>query len=859
MVATGNGSETRTPNTDYQPFDNGRQPPVKFGQHTGFQAVITSPWVLRWAALPATYATYRAIRKNCTVALARELAVTPILASEWSVETDKDTPEEWKKCIEDIFMPLRDDYLSTCLFYGDVDFGYQAYEKIIEPKDGYLKLVNNKQLLQDITEICIGHTGEFIGIRQVGQDLGLNNSMHLGFRVEGSYLYGVPLLENVRQVYNWWSDCNEGARRYDRKIAGCHIIVEYPPGSSTDIHGNEIENAQLAASVLAALESAGGVAIPRDMAAFMQALNLESPGWKIWILDAGGAQQITFVHRLDYLDKQMARGVLIPERAILEGSHGTLAEAEAHGDVIFSMQDVKHRRVTNQLNRQAVNQMLYLNFGEKAVNKVRLKAAPIADKQKAFFAQLYSQLLQSPAGMQELQGLDIAQIRDQLGLPTREETDPDNLDPQGQPNLQAVPGLSQGQPGGQGKQMMAIGPDGKPVVVNGQEPNLAQALSNAIEGMKAVALSATGLAKAQRLALAGTPDTALALDEDEPLELAAMETVAQPAWQKAQWPGSLTKKVSLEDNSLLTFHAPNASNEGAVSGEPLVEPEDTAEIQQTEGLTHPRHFWFMRSNAKQPGENYIKHTTELTGQGRAMEVMSHATTALKQLLQQNPTHVEMTAEADEPSRQRLYRHMLRRLSQQHPDYKGFIRLARELNGLEEEKEDAEPESYFLIHRSALLHPAYRQAIEDAGLLPAPSVKFANVSDPMPPNEGAANLPVETGGLGGGMPELVGQEDPSEAAEAADLVAELSHQVEHWLEAYRLHSAASQYYKMHGRDAKAAFHKGCAYAIKKNYLNAYHAGDTEDYPTIGLADTMSNVLSGRGVTNQAPLSKSIQGA
>ncbi len=206
-------------NTEYQPFDRG-QPPVHFGERTSIQSVITSPWVLRWASIPATYATYRQIRKLGTIAMARELKVAPVLASEWTIDADDDAPDEWKTLVEKTFFPLRDEFMAATLYYGDVDFGYQCFEKVIEPKDGYLKITRFKPLLHDITEICIGHHGGFIGVRQLGKDLGLNNSIHVGFRVEGSYLYGIPLLENARQAYNWWIDCNEGARRYDRKIAG---------------------------------------------------------------------------------------------------------------------------------------------------------------------------------------------------------------------------------------------------------------------------------------------------------------------------------------------------------------------------------------------------------------------------------------------------------------------------------------------------------------------------------------------------------------------------------------------------------------------------------------------------------------
>ena len=523
------------------------QPPVHFGERTGIQSVIT-PLGLTMGSIPATYATYRQIRKLATIAMARELKVAPVLASEWTIDADEDAPEEWKTLIEKTFFPLRDEYMAATLYYGDVDFGYQCFEKVIEPKDGYLKITRFKPLLHDITEICIGHKGGFIGVRQLGKDLGLANSVHVGFRVEGSYLYGIPLLENVRQAYNWWIDCNEGARRYDRKIAGAHIVVEYPVGTSTDRYGKEVENADLARTVLDSLEAAGGVAVPRDMAAFMQQLNLESPGWKIWILDAGSNQQGTFVVRLEYLDKQLCRSLHIPERSVLEGQHGTLAEAESHMDVVFTIQDIEHRRVTAELNRQAVDQVLFLNFGRQAVGKVRLKASPIVDEKKAFFKEIYTQLLASPAGQKELQSLDAGSLREQLGLP-QVQNDPGDVEHEGA-NLQAIPGLSAGTPGGNGKAMMARDQDGQPVTVPGETENPAAALANAIWGMRdAIALSSTALEKATALHAGG-----------EPLELAGSDPIDQPPWQEEPrfqqgGLGYKTKVVSLGGDDQLKFES----------------------------------------------------------------------------------------------------------------------------------------------------------------------------------------------------------------------------------------------------------------------------------------------------------------
>ena len=410
-------------NTEYQPLER-QQPGLKTGEQTGFQAVITSPWVMRWAAVPATYAVYREIRKHPTIALARQLAAAPIMAAEWSVESDDNTPAEMVELIQDLFLPKRQKYLEHVLLYGNVDFGYMPFEKVFAPRDGYMDLVKLKPLLHDITEICIGHQGQFIGFRQIGTELGLDNAMYVGFRVEGSYLYGVPLLENVRQIYNWWIDCNEGARRYDLKIAGAHIVVQYPVGVSKDEHGLETDNSVLAARVLHSLEAAGGVAIPRDVAQWMQQLGTDNPGWKIDIMDHGTNQQESFINRLDYLDKLLCRGILFPERAVLEGTHGTKAEARQHFDVAMTIADLTHKKVTDEINQQVVDQVLVLNFGPSAKGMVHLEASPIVNTRREFLEDVYKAFLADPNGFAETSGMtDMDAMLDTLGIPKAKETD----------------------------------------------------------------------------------------------------------------------------------------------------------------------------------------------------------------------------------------------------------------------------------------------------------------------------------------------------------------------------------------------------------------------------------------------------
>jgi hypothetical protein len=448
--------------TEYQPLEQA-QPPLHLGEKTGFQAVITSPWVMRWAAVPATYATYREIRKHPTIALARMLSVAPIMASEWSVKAKDNVPPEWVKLIQDVFLPLREKYLEPTLLYGNVDFGYQPFEKVFEPKDGYIKLTRLKPLLHDITEICIGHQGSFIGFRQVGQELGVANAMHVGFRVEGSYLYGIPLLENVRQIYNDWWTCNRGAQRYDQKIAGAHVVVEYPVGVGTDQSGTEIDNSILADRVLKALESAGGVCVPRDVAAYMQQMGTDNPGWKIWIMDQGTNQQEMFVNRLEYLDKLLCRGLLLPERSVLEGHHGTKAEAKSHMDAAMTVADLTHRYVTKELNEQAVDQTLELNFGAQARGAVELEASPIVDDRRELLEKVLETFLADPNGFAEASGLmDLDSLLDTLGVPKGKETDKPSEGPDA---AQALPGMDPNDPRAATVRRLYRGANGQPVNV----------------------------------------------------------------------------------------------------------------------------------------------------------------------------------------------------------------------------------------------------------------------------------------------------------------------------------------------------------------------------------------------------------
>jgi len=380
--------------------------------------------------LPKSYATYRTIRQDPTIALGRALTAAPIMAGAWSVEAAEDAPEDAVALIDEIFVPLREMIMETALF-GGIDFGWQGYEKIFKLKfdeSGQLRIVLSKlkPLLHDLTEIqVLATTGEFVGFKQTSTDgtevyLPLNKVLLVPFRVEGTQWHGQSLLEHARVSYNEWVEANAGAARYDKKIAGSHFVVYYPVGTSL-YNSAETSNAEIAKAVLQTLESSGSISVPQTVAEFVDQMNQEALQWKIEILEDRGGRQPTFIDRLRYLDVQKIRALLLPERAVLEGEFGTKAEAGVHANLALTNMELIDRHITRHINWHCVDQILELNFGLKMRSQVWLQAAPLEDRSLAYLRQIYQKLLENPSGFLEEYGtIDTVSLKDKLEVPQQE-------------------------------------------------------------------------------------------------------------------------------------------------------------------------------------------------------------------------------------------------------------------------------------------------------------------------------------------------------------------------------------------------------------------------------------------------------
>lgn len=381
-----------------------------------------------------TYTQLRTVRKDPTVILARAMLIAAIQAGSWNIECDEEVNEEMSLFMEHI-LKLRDVFLFNCVAYGRVDYGWIGFEKIFSLVDGKIVLSKLKPLLHDITTILVDPSGNFNGFRQgslgygtlgIGTgntgvvyplDIPLNKSMLVSFDVEAGNLYGTPLLEYIREIRDMWDEANDGARRYDLKLAGTHWVIKYPPGVGT-VNGVETDNGVIAATLLSALESSGSIAVPTSTATVLQELiNAQVAdlyGWHVELLSDNGQKQSNFIDRLKYLDTQKVRGLGLPERAILEGQFGTKAEAGVHGDMAIMNFEQIDKSIASAVNDQIINQLVELNYGPEYVGKIRLVPQPLVDTQITYLRTLYEKL-SDPS-------IDIETLRNKLDIPGLEES-----------------------------------------------------------------------------------------------------------------------------------------------------------------------------------------------------------------------------------------------------------------------------------------------------------------------------------------------------------------------------------------------------------------------------------------------------
>ena len=374
--------------------------------------------------------TYLKLLRDPTIALARCLMVAPITLVPIIVKVDPDAPEGAEELIQEQIIDRKDVWMKLAL-EGCIDFGWTAFENVYEfnREKQVCELKKQKQLLHEITWLRANpYTGDFAGIMQdniiTGRRVYLDqNKIQLfNFDQRGSNWYGNSILDNAVLPSRRWYEIEEMAVGYMRKIGGAHWVIKYPVGT-TNCNGVNKDNAEIAQELLKNLEANGAIAIPQDLELYR--FTQESGQAQQWVVENmtdSGATSASYADTLRYYDTLKVRGMMLPERMILEGEFGTKAEAVAHSEAAVAGMEMRYRGIVRDMDAQTKRQLLALNFGEKYRDCVRLTPAEITRDDKQFMKEIYNSLLgNSDVGHVVASGVDIEQLQQLLAIPKNEK------------------------------------------------------------------------------------------------------------------------------------------------------------------------------------------------------------------------------------------------------------------------------------------------------------------------------------------------------------------------------------------------------------------------------------------------------
>ena len=378
--------------------------------------------------LPYTFYTYRQIRGNPTVSLARIAANAPVKAAHMALEARDGADDVMVAYIRDNIEPLWPSILQHAVRARD--FGFSPLEVVFELRDGSYFINHFKPLLVDATVAMQDEFGTLIGCLNYATPVPRDKLLWFKHDDEAGNPYGRSWYEGRLRttIIPVWNDTIEKITAYIRKAAGVIPMIEYPEGTSRDSNDKEVNNFALAQGVLNNLTSGRGVFMPNVLAkyaeeAISRGIDITKlKAWTISFLEAKGQHGGDFDTLLGRLDKYIVRSMGVPERAALEGQFGTRAEASVHTDILFAQaEEFLSESVIPEVN-VIINALLTSKYGPGAKDQVYISASATEDDSKEFIRQIVSQVMTNPQNIDLfLRCIKLDAALDAGGMPKTED------------------------------------------------------------------------------------------------------------------------------------------------------------------------------------------------------------------------------------------------------------------------------------------------------------------------------------------------------------------------------------------------------------------------------------------------------
>lgn len=386
------------------------------------------------AAPSPCVATFRRMLCDPTIAIGMQTIIAPIIASSWKYVASDDASDDAVELVRRTFDTQRISLLRDAL--RAVSFGWYPFEKVwsVEKSRYVVKL---RGLLPELSRVMVDKDTKMLaGIKSGDVELLNDKSWLVTHDREGDNYYGRSRLLNILDQWHEWNEIGKKGGQLATKAASIIPIVHYPPGETIGLNGEKISNYESTAAILSQLQQAKGIALPNlagDGSALMR--NPELAGKSAWVISfleaAGAAQSLgSLTERQRYLDSLKLRGLFVPERAVTEASlSGSRADAENSADLALLSCEQLHADIVDSMNEYGgVREMLTLNFGDNAAEWVKIEPAPLDDKKRGIFKQLFAAVMAMPAMAEDLMTqIDIDAVCDALDIPKLDKDRPITL------------------------------------------------------------------------------------------------------------------------------------------------------------------------------------------------------------------------------------------------------------------------------------------------------------------------------------------------------------------------------------------------------------------------------------------------
>lgn len=387
---------------------------VHYGGGCGLPSPVPVP--------PLTDTTMRMMSCHSTLAFLFANIVKPITAGPFTVEVNPVIVESMKvrgeeldkrkRMIEDAFRPtiVKAAVRSAC---RSLQYGRWTQEVIFDLRDGFIVPRAFKSFLPWEVLLMQDEYRNFAGVRYAGG--GENNerdARYLYHHVNDPELdpiFGYSRHANV--LPEWWGKLQRALQiaSLGDKATKIVPVVKGPSGQQLKADGTKTSGLDVAKGIAAALA--------RREPVYMQQFILDDDdldpnhpelakftAFDIDTLDLGdqGPAIEALLKVVTYDDVSMSRGWHQPERASMEGSNGTKAEAGVHKAGSIEDSESVQSDIFDSLNSQPVDQTLVANFGPGAKGSVFLKPGQLQDPDKQFKQEFVKTLAANTITAQEV-------------------------------------------------------------------------------------------------------------------------------------------------------------------------------------------------------------------------------------------------------------------------------------------------------------------------------------------------------------------------------------------------------------------------------------------------------------------------